>query len=294
MRKAALFSILTAGALAVTAIAPTQQAIASDDSDRADFWWGNWTWWRPGPVDDRTQEEIEADLAAERARRRLDRKTLKGTKCWKFKAVFGKDAFMELHFFNKRHGHSLVSGRVIRADGVNKKPDRVLQVSGSASFHEFVGDNKTKIERYLLNLTYSMSKTGTDPAKAFTEASSHLRGHYNVRLNPKGMSGVFAGNDFILDWATPLTGPVGNPENNNKPVTYRADFDVQGGNGVTANYMGGLDCTGNSCGTILPINNTGTLELVGNSKRECDNARETFGPDFVSGKPAKPAKPAYE
>lgn len=198
---------------------------------------------------------------------------LRGTKCWKFNAAFGKPAFIELHFFNRRHGHSLVSGTVTRADGVNKKPDRVMLVSGSAAYNSFVGDNETEIKRYLLNLTYSLSKTGTNPDDQFTVGGFHLRGHYNVRLNAEDLNGAFAGNDFILSWRAPLTGPNS---------TFQADRTVEGARGVTANYMGGVNCTGDNieCGTILPLNNAGTWEIIGNNKRQCDAARQNFGPEF--------------
>lgn len=196
---------------------------------------------------------------------------LRGTKCWKFRAAFGKPAFIELHFQNLRYGHSLVSGTVVRADGVNKKPDRVLMVSGSAAYNEFIGDDETTISRYLLNLTYSFSKTGTNPESAFSEAAFHMRGHYAVRLHPETLDGVFAGNDFVLRWAPPLTGPS---------RTFSADTSVTGADGVTANYMGGINCEGGSCGDILPLNNAGTWELIGRNKFQCDNARNDFGPDF--------------
>lgn len=186
---------------------------------------------------------------------------LKGTKCWSFQAAFGKPAFITLHFKKVRKGHSLFSGQVVRADGGAIKPDRVLQVSGSAGYHTFVGDNDTDVERFLLDLHYSFSKTGTDPAAAFTESGFHLRGHYSVRVDPESLDGVFAGNDFILRWAPPLNGPR---------ATFSRDVTAVGGDGVSANYLGGIDCAGRTCGDILPINNAGTWTLVGRNARQCE------------------------
>lgn len=267
MRKLALTLLSSSAMLAGSlALAPAAQASSGDAFLCSLFPFAPQCWSDGGGGD---------DIDVERPHRRG--KALRGTKCWKFKAAFGKPAFAELHFFNSRHGHSLVSGTVTRADGVNKKPDRVILLSGSATYNSFVGDNETEIKRYLLNLTYSLTKTGTNPANAFAEIGFHQRGHYNVRLNSETLDGVFAGNDFIFAWTPPLTGPT---------RTLRADQTVAGGRGVTANYMGGIECdsaAGRECGLILPLNNAGTWELIGRNKRQCDNARENFGPDFVQG-----------
>lgn len=293
MRKAAQ-SILVAGALAAVVAPVEAQAQDTNSAQSANFFFGRGLvdyllgWGHGGNDNDYDRPN--------RPNRRDSVPALRGTKCWKFQAAFGKPAFIELHFFNRRHGHSLVSGQVVRADGVNKKPDRVLQVSGSAGYNTYTSTQQVpkldennqpvvdeagnpvletvegpEVERFLMDLTYSFSKTGTDFSKAFTEASLHTRGHYAVRLDAETLDGVFAGNDFILRWAPPLTGPL---------RTLPNDSNAAPGNGVTANYMGGLDCTGGSCGLILPLNNAGTFQLVGRNKRQCDNARQDFGPDF--------------
>lgn len=195
------------------------------------------------------------------------RPELGATKCWKFQAAFGKPAFMQLYFFGNRQSHSLVSGTVIRADAVGSKPDRVIQISGSMSRHAFVGDNDTEIDRYLMNLTYSLAPTGTNADVHFDDLGFYLRGHYHIRLDPNTLDGIFAGNDVIMRWENPLTGPA---------FQYAADTTVTGARGVTANYMGGINCEGGECGTILPLNNTGSLELVGSNRRQCQRARNNF------------------
>lgn len=251
-KKIAITSVAAAAALALGL------ATASD----ANAWWWGWGW---GGNDDHSHGNHEPG-------QHYHRNQLRGTKCWKFKAAFGKPSFMKLHFLRVREGHSMFSGTVVRADGVNKKPDRVIQVTGSGSFHSFVGDNKAEISRYLLNLNYSFSKTGTNPENAFKEVPLQIRGHYNVRLNPENLNGVFAGNDYIMSWAPPLTGPSN---------TFRADLSQNGYSSINGNYLGGIDCTGGSCGTILPLNNAGQLELVGRNAYQCDLAEEQFGPDFI-------------
>lgn len=191
----------------------------------------------------------------------------KGTKCWVLDPVLGKQTFLRLRFTTIGQGHALFSGQAVRTDG--QKPDRVLQISGSSSKHSFVGDGDETIERILMDFHYSFSKIGTDPANAFAETGAGLLGHYNVRLNPEDFSGVFEGRDLVLDWQPPLTGPA---------ITYAADQVPENGYASIANnYLGGVACSDevpgfNNCGTILPINNTGTLTLVGTNKQECDAA----------------------
>lgn len=194
--------------------------------------------------------------------------SLHGTKCWTLDPVVGKDTFVELTFRRIGNRQSIFSGTAIRNDGT--KPDRVLQMSGTTSHHSFIGDGDTEISRHLLNLTYSFSKTGTDPANAFTETGAVLRGHYAIRLNPENLNGYFEGNDIVLDFPGGLTGPAAtfssqDPNNDAyKPL---------GAN----NYLGGILCDGtipgfDNCGSIVPLNNAGTLTLVGQNRRQCHAA----------------------
>lgn len=193
----------------------------------------------------------------------LHSSSLVGTKCWVLEPALGKGTFLELRFVPIGGGHSLLSGQAVRNDG--SKPDRVLQLSGSASRHTFVGDGDATISRFLVDLHYSFSKTGTNPANAFVETGANLLGHYNIRLNPDDLSGVFEGRDVVLDWAAPLSGPS---------ETLDAKAAQNAYSSIANNYLGGLTCDGtvpgfDNCGTYLPINNTGTLTLVGSNRREC-------------------------
>ena len=192
---------------------------------------------------------------------------LRGTKCWVLDPVVGKETFLELRFLPIGRGHSLFSGQAFRNDGT--KPDRVLQMSGSSRRHSFVGDGGVTISRLLVDLHYSFSKTGTDPANAFAETGAGLLGHYNLRLNPSDLSGVFEGRDLVLDWTPPLTGPS---------ATYAANSPLNGYSTIANNYLGGIQCDDsvpgfNNCGTIVPLNNTGSLTLVGNNAAACAAAR---------------------
>lgn len=194
-------------------------------------------------------------------------RSLKGTKCWTLDPVLGKDTFVELTFKRIGNGQSIFSGTAVRTDA--QKPDRILQMSGSTSVHSFIGDDETEITRHMLNLTYAFSKTGTNPANAFTETGAALRGHYAIRLDPSSLNGYFEGNDIVMDFPGGLTGPA-------------ATFDAQSVNNPYAalganNYLGGILCDGtvpgfNNCGTIIPVNNAGSLTLVGKNKRQCKNA----------------------
>lgn len=189
--------------------------------------------------------------------------SLRGTKCWVLDPVLGKETFVQLTFKRIGNGQSVFSGFAVRNDG--SKPDRVLQMSGGAGRHSFVGDGDVEIDRHLVNLTYSFSKIGTDPNKAFLETGAALRGHYAFRLDPSDLSGFFEGNDFVLDWSPPLTGPS---------VTYTASDARNAYSTIANNYLGGIQCDGtvsgfDDCGTIIPLNNAGTVTLVGSNPNQC-------------------------
>ena len=192
---------------------------------------------------------------------------LAGTKCWVLDPVVGKGSFMTLTFLPLSDEQAIFSGQIVRTDG--KKPDRVLQVLGSAGTHTFVGDGGVQIDRILFNLNYAFSKTGTKPARAFAETGAALRGQYAMRINPVDGSGVFQGNDFVIDWKPPLTGPS---------ATYTADNPANGYSGIANNYLGGIRCDGSlgfgfdNCGTVIPLNNAGTLRLAGSDAQACAQA----------------------
>ncbi|MEM7254211.1 MAG: hypothetical protein AAF493_22565 [Pseudomonadota bacterium] len=183
---------------------------------------------------------------------------LSGTKCWVLDPVLGKETFVELKFRWIGGKQALFSGTAVRTDG--QKPDRILQMSGSTSRHTFEGDGGVNISRHMLNLTYAFSKTGTDPANAYTETGAALRGHYAIRLNPANLDGYFEGNDIIMDFPGGLTGPA---------TTSAADNSMN-------EYLGTISCDGNlvpgqfdNCGTIIPVNNAGSLTLVGSNAWQC-------------------------
>lgn len=208
------------------------------------------------------QFEVDLEEEAEFLRRYWGTPSLRGTKCWISidQAPF-KPTFTMLHFFNPRHGHSLVSGQIVGADG--RYPERVRQVSGSAGYNEYQDESGNTIRRYLMDLTSSYSKTSLVAGEAFDESGFSVRSHLGVRLNADDLSGEVAGILTTSRWETPLTGPV---------RVYNADQNVVGGQGVTANYMGGIECDQGSCGTVLPINVRSTWKLVGRNFRECRRA----------------------
>lgn len=182
---------------------------------------------------------------------------LAGTKCWELNPAFGKSTFLQLRFLPIGDKQSLLSGNAFRNDG--SKPDRVLQLSGSASKNRFVGDDGY-IKRYLMNLTYSFNKTNTDPVGQFDETGAVLRGQYTVRLDPSTLNGRFDGNDIVMDWTPPLSGPSNT-------------FAASGPNEI----FGSIQCDGtfpglDNCGTIIPLNNTGTMTLVGEGTQVCNAA----------------------
>lgn len=244
------FSIISCAALSALMLVPTQQADAAprhQSSHAASFgrlFGGTNTGWR-APL-------------------------LGKTKCWKFTSAFpGKPGFMELQFFGNRRGHSMVSGTVVRADAPGSKPDRVIQISGSMSYHEFEAADGTLVPRYLMNVTSSLAPTGAaNGVDHYSDKGFYLNGHYHIRLDPFTLDGVFGGRDVISRWtAGQLTGPA---------QLFDEDNTVTGGSGITANYMGGINCTGGECGAIVPVNQAGSLELVGTTRRQCDNARNSF------------------
>lgn len=188
--------------------------------------------------------------------------SLRGTKCWisTDQAPF-KPVFTMLHFFNPRHGHSLVSGQIFGATGSNR--ERVRQVSGSVGYNEYKDDGGNTIRRYLMDLTATYTKASLVDGEAFAESDYSWRAHLGVRLDASDLSGEVAGVETISRWQTPLTGPS---------RIFGADEAVTGGMGVTANYMGGLDCSEGSCGSVLPLNARSTWQLVGRNFRECRRA----------------------
>lgn len=184
---------------------------------------------------------------------------LRGTKCWaSTELAFNKPIFAMFHFFNPRHGHSLVSGQIVKSSG--KNPERVLQVSGSAGYHEYPDEGGNIIARYLMDLTSSYTQSSLAEGEAFTNTGFSFQSHFGVRVDATDMSAEAFEVDMVSRWETPLTGPY---------VIHGADTSVKGGPGVTANYMGGIECRDNSCGSVLPLNNRGSWKLVGRNYREC-------------------------
>jgi len=191
------------------------------------------------------------------------KRSLQGTMCWVLDPVLGKETFVQLTFRRIGNDQSLLSGFAVRNDG--SKPDRVLQMSGGAGRHWFTADGDVEVDRHLINLTYSFSKIGTDPSNAFVETGAALRGHYAFRLDPSDLNGFFEGNDIVLDWRPPLTGPS---------ATFTASDSRTGYSSIANNYLGGIQCDGtvsgfDNCGSIIPLNNAGTVTLVGSNASQC-------------------------
>lgn len=188
--------------------------------------------------------------------------TLRGTKCWvSTDRTIGKPIFTMLHFFNPRHGHSLVSGQIVQASG--DKPDFVEQVSGSAGYHEYQDEDGNTVRRFLMDLNTSYTRelpSGGDPLSRLVVG---VRGHLGIRVDADDLSADVVGVDTFSKWTSPLTGPS---------VIYDADKTVTGSNGVTANYMGGVDCRDGECGTILPLNRRESWRIVGRNFRQCKRA----------------------
>lgn len=192
--------------------------------------------------------------------------SLRGTKCWKLEPVLGKETFVELTFKRIGNGQSVFSGTALRLDGSH--PERVLQMSGSSSRYTYTGNDNTDISLHLLNLNLAAAKLSKDPATVLDETGHVILSHYTVRLDPSSLNGAFEGTDVLSEFPGGLTGPA---------VTYHSQHANNAYSEHASNYLGGISCDGtvpgfDNCGTILPINNAGTLTLLGNNKRQCRQA----------------------
>jgi hypothetical protein len=191
---------------------------------------------------------------------------LKGTKCWSLDPVLGKDAFVQLTFKRIGNGQSVFSGHALRADGSHG--ERVLKMSGTTSKYTYVGNDDAEISVHLLDLTSSGVKLNKDPASVFNESGHLVVSQYAVRLDPDSLNGAFTGLETLADVDGPLTGPA---------VTYHSQHANNAYAAHASNYLGAVSCDGtvpgfDNCGTVLPLNNSGTLTLIGSNKRQCKAA----------------------
>lgn len=198
--------------------------------------------------------------------------SLSGTKCWQLDPVVGKQTFIRLTFKRIGNKQSVFSGNALRFDGSHK--ERVLQMSGSTSRYSFTGNDGAEVSTHLLNLTSVGTKLSEDPATLLDEVGHTVLSQYSIRLDPSNLSGAFEGIDTLSDFPGGLTGPLN---------TYHAKHAANGYNTINPNnFLGGLECnspdTGHvNCGTVLPINNAGTMTLVGSGKNACKNYEANLG-----------------